>query len=112
MTKLQKLSVNVKTGEETLIDLTADEVTDFEASVKALEDETVAAKAKIKSDAETKAALLAKKHAPRSGMRVFTVPDPQLNFQVKLTLKKSRVLCCAKAAASACHVLRWLQLNP
>ena len=60
MTKLQKLSVNVETGEETLIDLTAEELADFEANVKALENETVAAKAKVKSDAETKAALLAK----------------------------------------------------
>lgn len=36
MTSLQKLSVNVETGEETLIDLTADEVAAFQASVKPL----------------------------------------------------------------------------
>ena len=60
MTKLQKLSVNVETGEETLIDLTAEELVDFEASVKALEDEQEAAKAKVKSDAETKEAAQAK----------------------------------------------------
>ena len=60
MTKLQKLSVNVETGEETLIDLTPDEIALFEASVKALEDEKEAAKAKIKTDEETKAAAEAK----------------------------------------------------
>ena len=60
MTKLQKLSVNVETGEESLIDLTAEELADFEASVKALEDEQEAVKAKVKSDAETKEAAQAK----------------------------------------------------
>lgn len=60
MTSLQKLSVNVETGEETLIDLTADEVAAFQASVKALEDEKAAILAKIKSDEETKAAAQAK----------------------------------------------------
>jgi hypothetical protein len=60
MTQLQKLSVNVETGEETLIDLTAEEIADFEASVKALEDETANIKAKIKNDEETKAAAEAK----------------------------------------------------
>jgi hypothetical protein len=60
MTSLQKLSVNVETGEETLIDLTADEVATFEASVKALEDEKVAILAKVKSDEEAKAAAEAK----------------------------------------------------
>ena len=60
MTKLQKLSVNVETGEETLIDLTAEELTDFEASVKALQDDEVAAKTKAKDDADSKVALLAK----------------------------------------------------
>jgi len=60
MSTPQKLSVNVETGEESLIDLTADELADFEAGVKALEDATVAAKAKIKTDEYNKAALLAK----------------------------------------------------
>jgi hypothetical protein len=60
MDKLQKLSVNVETGEETLIDLTADELAEFEASVKALQDAEEAAKAKVKSDEENKAALLEK----------------------------------------------------
>lgn len=60
MTKLQKLSVNVETGEETLIDLTPDEIAQFDASVKALEDEKDAIKAKVKSDEETKAAAEAK----------------------------------------------------
>jgi hypothetical protein len=60
MDKLQKLSVNVETGEETLVDLTADEIVKFEASVKALEDEKAAIKAKIKSDLETKEAAQAK----------------------------------------------------
>jgi uncharacterized small protein (DUF1192 family) len=60
MTQLQKLSVNVETGEETLIDLTADEIAAFELGVKALEDETANIKAKIKSDEETKAAAEAK----------------------------------------------------
>ena len=60
MTTPQKLSVNVETGEETLIDLTADEVAEFEASVKALQDAEDAAKAKVKSDAENKAAAQAK----------------------------------------------------
>ena len=60
MTTPQKLSVNVETGEESLIDLTADELADFESSVKAVQDAEVAAKAKVKSDAENKAALLIK----------------------------------------------------
>jgi len=60
MTKLQRLSVNVKTGEETLIDLSADELAEFEASVKTLQDFEAAAKAKIKTDEDNKAALLAK----------------------------------------------------
>jgi hypothetical protein len=60
MTRLQKLSVNVETGEETLIDLTADELAEFEAGVKTLEDAEAAAKAKLKTDEENKAALLAK----------------------------------------------------
>jgi len=60
MTKLQKLSVNVETGEETLIDLTAEELADYDASVKALQDEEVAAKSKAKTDSDSKAALLAK----------------------------------------------------
>jgi uncharacterized small protein (DUF1192 family) len=60
MTKLQKLSVNVETGEETLIDLTPDEVATFEAGVKALQDEKAALLAKVKTDEETKAAAEAK----------------------------------------------------
>jgi hypothetical protein len=60
MTSLQKLSVNVETGEETLIDLTADEVATFEASVKALEDEKAAILAKVKSDEEAKVVAQAK----------------------------------------------------
>ncbi len=60
MDKLQKLSVNVETGEETLIDLTPDEIAEFEASVQALEDEKAAILAKIKTDEETKAAAQAK----------------------------------------------------
>jgi len=60
MTTPQKLSVNVETGEQSLIDLTTDEVADFEAGVKALQDETVTAKAKVKADKDNKAALLVK----------------------------------------------------
>mgnify|MGYP001079160243 CR=1 FL=1 len=60
MTTPQKLSVNVETGEETLIDLTAEELADFDASVKALQDAEAATKAQAKTDAEAKAALLAK----------------------------------------------------
>lgn len=60
MTSLQKLSVNVETGEETLIDLTPEEVVEFEAGVKALEDEKAAILAKVKSDEEAKAAAEAK----------------------------------------------------
>lgn len=60
MDKLQKLSVNVETGEETLIDLTADELAQFEAGVKALQDAEAAAKAQVKTNEENKAALLTK----------------------------------------------------
>lgn len=60
MTKLQKLNVNVETGEETLIDLTADELADFEASVKAVQDAEIAAKAQLKTDEQNKAAAEAK----------------------------------------------------
>lgn len=60
MQKLQKLSVNVETGEETLIDLTPDEIAQFEASVQALENEKAEIKAKIKADEETKEAAIAK----------------------------------------------------
>ena len=60
MTKPQKLSVNVETGEEILIDLTADEIATFEASVKALEDEKAATLVKIKTDEEAKALAEAK----------------------------------------------------
>jgi len=60
MSTPQKLSVNVETGEESLIDLTAEELADFEAGVKALQDAEAAAKAQVKTDAEAKAALLAK----------------------------------------------------
>ena len=60
MDKLQKLSVNVETGEETLIDLTPEEVIEFKAGVKALEDEKAEILAKIKTDEETKAAAEAK----------------------------------------------------
>ena len=60
MDKLQKLSVNVETGEETLIDLTPEEVAEFEVGVKALQDEKAEIKAKIKSDEAAKAAAEAK----------------------------------------------------
>jgi hypothetical protein len=60
MSTPQKLSVNVETGEESLIDLTADELADFEAGVKAVQDAEAAAKAQVKADAEAKAVLLAK----------------------------------------------------
>ena len=60
MTTPQKLSVNVETGEEILIDLTADELADFEASVKALQDAEAVAKATVKTDEENKAAAEAK----------------------------------------------------
>ena len=60
MTTPQKLSVNVETGENTLIDLTAEELADFEASVKALQDAEAVAKATVKTDEENKAAAEAK----------------------------------------------------
>jgi hypothetical protein len=60
MTTPQKLSVNVQTGEETLIDLTAQEIADFEASVKTLQNAEMATKAQVKIDEDKKAALLAK----------------------------------------------------
>jgi len=60
MTTLQKLSVNVETGEEALIDLTADELAEFEASVKTLQDADAAAKATVKTDEQNKAAAEAK----------------------------------------------------
>jgi len=60
MTTPQKLSVNVETGEEALIDLTANELADFEASVKALQDAEIAAKAQVKIDEQNKAAAEAK----------------------------------------------------
>ena len=60
MTTPQKLSVNVETGENTLIDLTSKEVAEFEAGVKALQDEKAEIEAKIKSDEAAKAAAEAK----------------------------------------------------
>jgi uncharacterized small protein (DUF1192 family) len=60
MDKLQKLSVNVETGEETLIDLTPEEVAEFEIGVKALQDEKAEIEAKIKSDEAAKLAAEAK----------------------------------------------------
>jgi pimeloyl-CoA synthetase len=64
MSKPQKLSVNVETGEEILVDLNKDEILEFEASVKALENETLTiktnakAKEEAKSSAQTKLAAL------------------------------------------------------
>ena len=60
MDKLQKLSVNVETGKETVIDLTSDEIAEFEASVEALQNEKTQIKAKIKSDEEAKQAAIEK----------------------------------------------------
>jgi DNA-binding transcriptional regulator YhcF (GntR family) len=60
MDKLQKLSVNVETGEETLIDLTDEEILVFQAGVEALENEKAQIEAKIKSDEETKQAAIEK----------------------------------------------------
>ena len=60
MTTPQKLSVNVETGENTLIDLTSKEVAEFEAGVKALQDEKAEIEAKIKSDEAAKEAAQAK----------------------------------------------------
>lgn len=60
MDKLQKLSVNVETGEETLIDLTADEIAEFEESVQALKNEKAEIETKIKLDGQNKASAIAK----------------------------------------------------
>ena len=60
MDKFQKLSVNVETGEETVIDLTSDEIAEFEASVEALQNEKTQIKSKIKSDEEAKHAAIEK----------------------------------------------------
>ena len=60
MTKLQKLSVNVETGEETLIDLSAEEIAEFESNVKALEDKTLEIKTNLKAEEEAKAVAEAK----------------------------------------------------
>ena len=55
-----KIVVDCSTGEETVIELTAEEIADMEAAAAQAEADRLAAEAKAAEDAAKKAALLAK----------------------------------------------------